>query len=296
MKSNEISINETNYILESLKQGTRIDGRKLTEIRTPKIELGDNGYVDLKWGNTQLIIKTSCEIVKPFEDRPNEGLLVINNELSPMSSIKFDERSIDEVLTNRIIEKSIRKSNAVDMESLCIKNGESVWMVRIDINIINFDGNLIDSCCFGSIVSLSNFKLPNYQIVDSQIKLYNLNEKAPISLSILHIPITLTISFYNPLEQEDNLKSDNQFELAVFDADLKEELIRDGSLVVTCNNNKELIQLTKLGGLAIDAIELGKLCQKCYEYADELTEMIKQVIKAKEAQESHKQLQSMESR
>ncbi|EGV66545.1 3'-5'-exoribonuclease [Yamadazyma tenuis] len=286
MKSNDISINETKYIIESLKQGTRLDGRKLDEIRKPEVVLGDNGYVELGWGQTKVVIKTSSEIVKPFEDRPNEGLLVINNELSPMASIKFDERSVDEVMINRIIEKSIRKSNALDLEGLCIKTGEKVWLIRVDLSIINFDGNLIDSCCFGSIISLIHFKLPNYSLdTNGNIKVYNLDEKPPISLSVLHIPITLSISFFNPLNDEENLKSNNNYEISVFDATMKEELVRDSYLVVSVNSNKELIQLTKLGGIPIDSVELVNLCQRCYAYAEELTELIKTTVKRKEEEE-----------
>lgn len=301
MKSNDVSLNETKYIIESLKQGVRLDGRKLDELRRPDVILGDNGYVELSWGKTQVIIKTSCEIVKPFEDRPNEGLLVINNELSPMASIKFDERTIDEVLITRIIEKSIRKSNAIDLESLCIRTGEKVWLIKVDLNVINFDGNLIDSCCFGSIISLINFKLPNYSLEpNGNLKIYNLDEKPPISLSVLHIPITITILFFNPSSEEENLKGDSINEISIFDADMREELIRDSSLIVSVNSNKELIQLTKLGGIPINSIELVKLCEKCYKYADEMTELIKTIVKNKQEQDfktlNMGLLESMESR
>lgn len=283
MKSNEISLNEENLLIESLRRGIRFDNRKLDEIRQPQVKLFDeNGYVELEWGLSKLAIRVSCDLVKPFEDRPSEGLLTINNEISSMSSIKFDNErnSTEEVLINRIIEKSIRKSNALDLESLCIINGEKVWLIRVDINILNYDGNLIDAACFGTMIGLLSFKLPNYEIEPNQtIKLYNLAERDPINLSILHIPICLSISFYNPLSDEENLKGNLDKEISIFDATAKEELIRDGSLIVTMNSNKELIQLLKFGGIPINSIELINLCEKCSEMAIHLTQLMKDIVK-----------------
>lgn len=53
-KGIEISVNENDFVLEALKQGIRVDGRKLDQFRDVDITLGDEyGYVDVKMGKTK---------------------------------------------------------------------------------------------------------------------------------------------------------------------------------------------------------------------------------------------------
>ncbi|CAH6718885.1 exosome complex component Rrp45p [[Candida] jaroonii] len=261
------------YHKEFIKNGERLNGRKLSELRVPEVDIGQNGELTISAGDTKIFIKISSEISKPYDDKPNEGILIINND-------------IDNDILSRIVEKSIRKSNALDLESLVISTGKICWIIKIDLNILNFDGNLIDYCILGIMINLLLYKLPNYDIVDNSIKLYNLDEKAPISLSILHIPICFTISFYNPSTIEMNLKSDEVFEISLFDADKQEEDLRDSYMVITLNSNKEIIQLSKLGGIPINSVEVLKLCEICYDKAKEMTQWIKDVVKKEEEKTS----------
>lgn len=41
---------------------------------------------------------------------------------------------------NRLLDKCIKVSKAVDLESLCIVAEEKVWVLRVDINVLNHDG------------------------------------------------------------------------------------------------------------------------------------------------------------
>lgn len=287
-KGIQLSTNESLYLVESLKQGYRFDGRKLLEIREPIIKLSDTeyGYVEIEWGKTKLTARVSAEITKPYEDRPFEGLFNINTEISSMASISFEngKNSDEEVLISRLIEKAIKRSNSLDLESLCLIAGEKVWNIRVDINILNFDGNIIDSSCFGVMVGLMHFKKPDISINGDEIIVHDMNERQPVSLSILHVPICISFSFFNPDDNETNLKGDLNNEIAIMDATLKEELIRDGSLIITINKNRELIQLSKNGGLPIDAMTLMDLSKHAYNIAERFTDKIKAVLKEHEEQ------------
>lgn len=56
-KGIEVSVNERDFVFEALKQGIRIDGRKLDQFRDVQITLGDEyGYVDVKMGKTRYVI------------------------------------------------------------------------------------------------------------------------------------------------------------------------------------------------------------------------------------------------
>lgn len=283
VKEHEISTNERLFIIESLKQGFRLDGRKFDELREPIITISKSeyGYVEVKLGKTQLAVRVSCEISKPFPDRPFEGIFVINSEVSPMASPFYEsgKNSDDEVLISRLIEKAIRRSNALDLESLCIIAGEKVWNIRVDINFLNHDGGLIDASCIGVMTALQHFRKPDVSIKGTEITIHDFNQRQPVPLSVLHVPICVTYSFFNPGEKEENIKGDLNHEIAIMDATRKEETVRDGSLVITLNKNRELIQLSKNGGLPIDSTVLLNLMRQSLEVTERLTEQIKHLLK-----------------
>lgn len=232
-------------------------------------------------GLTKLAVRISAEITQPYEDRPFEGLFTINTEISPMASPKFEngKNSDDEVLISRLIEKAIRRSNALDLESLCIVAGSKVWLIRADIHFLNFDGGLIDSSCLGVMTALQHFKKPDISVMGEDIVIHSLDERQPVSLSILHVPICVTFLFFNPSGVEENIKGDLNEEISIIDATEQEEILRDGMLVITINKNRELIQILKSGGLPIDATLLMDLSRKAFIIADELTEKVKDLLK-----------------
>ena len=70
----------------------------------------------------------SCEVVQPKQIRPNEGILYINVEITPMAAPQFElNRQTDlTVYLNRLLEKCYKDSKCIDLESLCIAVEEKV--------------------------------------------------------------------------------------------------------------------------------------------------------------------------
>lgn len=76
----------------------------------------------------RVLAQVSCEIQQPKSTRPSEGVLNINLELNPMAAPHFEAGRNSElsVQLNRLLEKCLKDSKAVDLESLCIKMKEKV--------------------------------------------------------------------------------------------------------------------------------------------------------------------------
>lgn len=70
----------------------------------------------------------SCEVVRPRPQRPTEGELVFNVELSPMASPGFEVGRPSPLATEiaRMLERCLKESRAIDTESLCLIAGEKV--------------------------------------------------------------------------------------------------------------------------------------------------------------------------
>ncbi|GMG20814.1 unnamed protein product [Ambrosiozyma monospora] len=289
----DISNNEKEFVLEALKQNLRLDGRKLLQMRDISIVVSKDeyGYVEVTMGKTKVGCRVTAEISKPYDERPFEGIFQISTEISPICSPFFEsgqtsnsKQSADEVLISRLIEKAIRRSNALDLESLCIIAGSKCWSIRADLQFLNFDGNFIDISCIAVITALLHFRKPDLEIDGDQLIVFDTNQRDPTPLSILHIPICVTFQFYNPNDNEENIKGDLNNELILIDSNLIEERLSLGSMTLTLNKNKELCQMLKSGGLNIDAALIINCCSVASKLVDDLTTKIQKVLKADEEQ------------
>lgn len=153
-------------ILDYLKEGKRFDGRKPLEFRDIKIETKiikkAEGSARVRLGDTEVLAGVKLDTMEPYPDSPDSGNLMITAEFSPMASELFEKGppSIEAIELARIIDRGIRESEVIDLKKLCIKEGEKVWSVMIDIYPINNGGNLIDACSLAAMAALKTTVLP----------------------------------------------------------------------------------------------------------------------------------------
>jgi len=162
-------------ITNLVENGERIDGRAFHEYRDISLETGvigkSEGSARVKIGKTQIMIGTKPHIGEPFPDTPNVGVLMTNSELLPMAAPDFesgppDERSVE---LARVTDRCIREAGVVDLEKLVISEGEKVWMIFLDLHVLDYDGNLMDAAVLGSVAALINTKIPEARIEDGEI-------------------------------------------------------------------------------------------------------------------------------
>ena len=155
-------------IKEYLSQGKRFDGRKPDEFREIVIETGISknaeGSAKVKLGNTEVLVGVKMDVTEPYPDSKNKGNLMVTAELLPLSSQRFESGppSIESIELARVLDRMVRESKFIDLEKLCIKEGEKVWNVIIDIYSINAEGNLLDAAGIGVIAALKAARIPEY--------------------------------------------------------------------------------------------------------------------------------------
>lgn len=157
------------YALELIEKGRRIDGRGFTEFRPILLQEGiirnAEGSARVKFGETEVVAGVKLEIGKPFPDSPEEGVLIVNAEFTPLASPDFEPGPPGEnaIELARIVDRGIRESKCLELNKLCIVPKEKVWCVFIDIYIINHQGNLLDASALASIAALRNSKIPKFE-------------------------------------------------------------------------------------------------------------------------------------
>ncbi|KAF0341586.1 ribosomal protein S5 domain 2-type protein [Gigaspora margarita] len=263
VKELELSTNEKELIISGLKEGIRLDGRGIDDFRSLKITLGpEYGRSEVKLGDTKVLAKVSCEVARPYPDRPNEGILTLNTELSPMAfaGLEPGRPSEEEVLVSRILEKAIKINRAVDVEGLCIVANELAWSIHVDVHFLDNDGNIIDAACIAAISALSHFRRPDVTVIGEDVTIHPVDQRNPVPLSIHHTPICVTFAFFE------------NGDLWVVDPSLKEEQIRRGDMIIAINNHKEICVLSKAGGLPLEMhtiIQCSKLAASKVDWVRE---------------------------
>ncbi|KAI0995264.1 hypothetical protein K3495_g12918 [Podosphaera aphanis] len=245
----EPSLNEKQFFTNALNENIRLDGRAMDEFRPYELDFGDRqGVVDFRLGGTRVQAQVSAEVTQPHADRPFEGLFNIVTELSPMTHPHLEpgRPSQTEILISRLLEKTIRRSGALDPESLCLVAGQTCWSIRADVHVLSAEGNIIDAVSVAVIAALAHFRKPDSNTVGGVVTVYTLAEREPVPLSLLHWPLCITFSFYGVNGEGNGRKM-------LIDATELEEHMRDGCITIGTNRHGELCQLSKLGGAPVNA-------------------------------------------
>ena len=256
-QSEPISKIKENQVLKLLASGKRLDGRSLLDYRSIKVEVGvidkAEGSAMVSLGNTKVLVGVKVETGKPYPDLPNQGALTVNAEFVPLAHRYFEPGPPDEnsIELARVVDRGIRGSESIDLRKLVIVEGSTVYVVFIDIYILNHDGNLIDASALASVVALLNSKVPVYRVDENGIK--KVDEYFPMPM--VDCPITITAA-----------KIDDKI---IVDPTLDEENISTAKLTITLTRNGNICAMQKsgTGTFTIDEItNIQKIArEKSYE-------------------------------
>ncbi len=166
MENNPVSAIKADFIRNLIKEGKREDGRGMLDMRPIKIETNfvprANGSAYVHLGNTKVIAGVKTQVEVPYGDTPNRGNFMTSAEMCIMASPYFEQGPprIEAIEVARVTDRSLRESGIINMEDLCIEAGEAVWGVFVDIEILDYDGNLFDACSIAALAAVMSATLP----------------------------------------------------------------------------------------------------------------------------------------
>ncbi|XP_025729899.1 exosome complex component RRP45 [Callorhinus ursinus] len=269
MKETPLSNCERRFLLRAIEEKKRLDGRQTYDYRNIKISFGtDYGCCVVELGKTRVLGQVSCELVSPKLNRATEGILFFNLELSQMAAPAFEPGRQSDLLVklNRLLERCLRNSKCIDTESLCVVAGEKVWQIRVDLHLLNHDGNIIDAASIAAIVALCHFRRPDVSVQGDEVTLYTPEERDPVPLSIHHLPICVSFAFFQ------------QGTYLLVDPNEREERVMDGLLVIAMNKHREICTIQSSGGIML----LKDQVLRCSKIAGvkvlEITELIQKAL------------------
>ncbi|KAJ9675594.1 hypothetical protein PVL29_024493 [Vitis rotundifolia] len=213
------------------------------------------------------------QLIQPYRDRPNEGTLSIYTEFSPMADPSFEAGRPGEaaVELGRVIDRGLRESRAVDMESLCVLAGKLVWSIRIDLHIIDNGGNLIDAANIAALAALLTFRRPECSFggEDGQELIVHPPEvREPLPLIVHHLPIAVTFAI---------IGNEN---IMVIDPTHSEEAVMGGRMTATLNTNGDVCAIQKAGGEGVIQSVIMQCLRIASVKAADITSKIKNAVEA----------------
>lgn len=249
------------HITKLLKEGIRLDGRKLDEYRKPLIiEKGSfpqaEGSARVIMGETDVIVGVKLEVMSPYPDQPNKGSIMVGAELLPLASPDFESGppSIDSIELARVVDRGIRESDSLDFEKLCITEGEKVWMITIDIVPVNADGNLFDASALGAIAALQDAKFPT---LDENGKI-DYKHKTNKNLPLTRTPIEVTLYKIG----KDFIIDPTRVEEKFIDARLTIATLEDGTVCAFQKGGDEALTQDEIFKAIDIAVKKGKELRK----------------------------------
>ena len=182
-------------IIELLKEGKRLDGRGAFDYREIEIETGVSnkaeGSARVRIGKTEVIVGVKLQTQDPYPDHQDEGTMMTGMEFSPICGERYEPGppQMNAIEVSRVVDRGIRESGFIDWKKLCIKEGEKVWSILIDIYCINDDGNVLDASSIGAVVALQTARFPVYD--EEKGVQYGEMTDTPLPLSD-NVPFTMT--------------------------------------------------------------------------------------------------------
>jgi len=308
-RESPLSLNEQAFIRTALSSasvgeeggsggGLRLDGRSATDVREVLISFppGSSGSAMVQLGGTRVLAVTTADLVQPFPDRPNEGALNLFVNFSPMASPAYEpghpsERGVEQA---RLVERALRESRAIDLESLCVLAGEKVWQVRLDAHVLDNDGNVQDCLSLACVAALAHFRRPDVTVLGEQVTVHSVEDRQPVPLALHHLPISCSFAFFDPLSVPGAAASAAAASsgasqlpaLMVVDPSLKEELCADSGLVVTLNVHGEICTIQKSGGMGVQLESLLTATRIAQAKVADLTALLQTRLKEEAAKQA----------
>jgi len=249
-------------VAQLIAHGKRLDGREPTDYREIQIESGlierAEGSARVRLGKTEVLVGIKIEAGEPFSDVPNEGVLTVNAELVPLASPTFEAGPPDEnsVELARVVDRGIRESKAIVLEDLCVEPGKKVFIVFVDIYVLNHDGNLIDASALASLAALMNTKMFNYEVKEGEIKIKPGYKPLPMR----NYPIAVTFAKIN-----DKL---------IVDSWLEEEQVMDARLTMAAEKDGKICAIQKGGYGYFTAQQIFEASKIAQQKAVELRKLV----------------------
>lgn len=199
---NLFSDGELAMVVSSVTDNFRIDGRSCFDIRHTTVKTGIvsscNGSAQVQSTNCNITVGVKVEVGRPLTDEPDCGIIEFGAECSANASPKFEGRGGEDIAQEIVFVLTNALIPAIDRKSLCISKGHKVWIIYIDVLILECScvSQLLDLSALGVKAALCNTRVPKLIADEEDANDFVLSaeseEYCPVDTTDLPVLLTLT--------------------------------------------------------------------------------------------------------
>lgn len=193
---------ELALVVSGVTDNFRIDGRSCFDIRNTSVKTGIvsscNGSAQVQSTNCNITVGVKVEVGRPLPDEPDCGLIEFGAECSANASPKFEGRGGEDIAQEIVFVLTNALIPAIDRKSLCISKGHKVWIIYIDVLILECScvSQLLDLSALGIKAALRNTRVPKLIADEEDANDFVLSaeseEYCPVDTTDLPVLLTLT--------------------------------------------------------------------------------------------------------
>lgn len=244
----------------------------------PRFDLGGREFID----STSVMIGTASH----DGESGNEGNNVqLAHDPNVNTDIEHPPQPLDVKVLESYLRRTLRSSDYVDPEELCIVKGKAAWRIRITVHVLNSEGNVLDASMLCILAALRDLELPMVEVEEvegtgsvvrvvtneSEITMPRQSKKkrqngkrltlgkAPIPTTVAIIPGKKNVLVVDPTTFEEDMSFGNSITVIVnSDGDVVNLSKKGSETKLSLDEMKAVIELgveraKKLEGLVINA-------------------------------------------
>lgn len=244
-----------------ISNGTRADGRELTEFRNIKLETEGIRTADssslVKLGNTSLVCGCTSQLYPSHakDQHSNDEVINITVELPPICSSPTGYRTQHTAqLLTKVLKNILDDTDCLDKLCLFFSDQDCHWSIDVEVICLNYDGCLLDAALIAVIAALKTLKLKDAT-----------NHAPERSFVINSIPVCSSFAIIG-----DHL---------ICDPNLEEETIAQSTFSITVDpsfdNGK--YHINKVGGKAINTKRLDECVTLARQRAQQIVAYLNEI-------------------
>eukprot|EP00043_Microstomoeca_roanoka_P017782 m.186497 g.186497 ORF g.186497 m.186497 type:complete len:354 (+) comp16700_c0_seq7:106-1167(+) len=181
-----------------LAESIRPDGRPRDQSRSCALAAGTvtsaQGSCLVTLGKTSVICGIKAEFADPPLDNDNIGWLVPNVILAPLCSDRFKPGPppAEAQRLTKYLKDLLCSGTVLDKGDLCIIPGKLSWVLYLDVQCLNYDGNVVDAVVLAAMGALRNVQLPKVLLPEDLSDLEGLPEVDYSASQPLNLKRTIT--------------------------------------------------------------------------------------------------------
>uniref|UniRef100_A0A2R5LJY9 Ribosomal RNA-processing protein 42 n=2 Tax=Ornithodoros turicata TaxID=34597 RepID=A0A2R5LJY9_9ACAR len=256
----QISEAEKTFIIHGIEENFRVDGRNCLEYRYFELETGVvtscSGSAHVRQANTDILVGVKAELDAPEPTAPKRGRIEFYVDCTANADPEFEGRGGEELGTaiSTALTQAYRAPKCLDLDSLCVVAGRQVWVLYVDVLILECGGSLLDAVSVAVKSALYDLRIPKVSVTYDENGVHEVEVSDDpfdvTSLDVSSAPCFVTLS-----------KIGQQF---VLDATQGEEVCSVGSLAVAVTETGKIVSLFKGGSGSLhpenimDTIEVAR--------------------------------------